>query len=357
MLRSLVVLALAAAACGKSATNAAAPAPVTAGAPSKGLNVQLDPNATVATVAGTSITAAELGKVADPEIRDAQNEFVNKVYETRKQALDRLVIERIIDAEAKERDTDRDSLLKAEIDNKIAQPDEKALKEAYEKFVKPRAPGVTFEQAKERIADQLTQQDRSMRAQAYFQELREKYKVKVSLPLPEVERVQVAATGPSFGPENAKVTIVEFSDFECPFCSRGKATIDEVKKAYGDKVRVVFRHFPLSFHQKAPKAAEASLCAHEQGKFWQMHDALFDNQDKLDIPDLKQAARAVGVDGAKFDKCLDDGAMGPVVQKDMADGSAVRVNGTPAFFINGRMLSGAQPFEAFKDIIDAELTN
>lgn len=160
---------------------------------------------------------------------------------------------------------------------------------------------------------------------------------------------------PSIGPEDAPVTIVEFSDYQCPFCARAEPTIEQVLKEYEGKVRLVYRDFPLSFHQNAQKAAEATECADEQGKFWEYHDKLFENQDALDVNNLKQYAKDLGLDSSKFDNCLDSGKYTEEVQKDLADGQSLGVSGTPAFFINGRLVSGAQPFSAFKQVIDGEL--
>ena len=126
-------------------------------------------------------------------------------------------------------------------------------------------------------------------------------------------------------------------------------------KKYGDKVRLVFRHYPLPFHPHAQKAAEASLCADDQGKFWQMHDALFDHQQALEPEQLKVYAKELGLDPAKFDACLDSGQKAAQVEKDKEAGSKAGVNGTPAFFINGLQLSGAQPQEEFEALIDQEL--
>ena len=143
--------------------------------------------------------------------------------------------------------------------------------------------------------------------------------------------------------------------FQCPFCSKARDTVEEVMQAYAGKVRLVFRHYPLPFHQNAPKAAEASMCANEQGKFWELHDLMFKSQDKLEVAQLKEHAAAVGLDAAKFGKCLDSGKMAKAVQEDMAAGTKVGVTGTPAFFVNGVMLSGAQPLDEFKKVIDSEL--
>jgi protein-disulfide isomerase len=216
-------------------------------------------------------------------------------------------------------------------------------------------PGTTLEQVKPQIINFLQQGKKRELAQAYFAKLRSDANVQVTLPKPPVERKEVAATGPSRGPDSAPITLVEFSDFQCPFCSRAVGTVEQVMKAYPDKVRLVFRQFPLEMHKDAPKAAEAALCANEQGKFWEYHDTLFQNQQALSVDDLKKHAGAVSLDAKKFGECLDSGKMAATVKADFEAGSKVGVTGTPAFFINGVMLSGAQPFEEFKKVIDEEL--
>ena len=162
------------------------------------------------------------------------------------------------------------------------------------------------------------------------------------------------------GDKNAPVTMVEFSDYECPFCERHfTQTHPQIIKEYVDtgKVKIVFRDFPLPFHPNAQKAAEAAECAGEQDKYWEMHDKLFQNQSALGIDKLKQYAKDLGLDASKFNQCLDSGAMASEVKKDAEDGSAVGINGTPGFIINGTLVSGAQPFSAFKTVIDAALKN
>ncbi len=172
---------------------------------------------------------------------------------------------------------------------------------------------------------------------------------------PTLQKISIPATAPSIGPADAKVTIVEWSDFQCPFCSRARDTVDKVREQYGDDVRVVFRHQPLPFHAQAQIAAEASMAAHEQGKFWEYHDKLFANAKALTRPDLEKYAEELGLDMAKFKAALDTGKFTATVKADAAEGAKVGANGTPTFFINGRKLVGAQPIEAFKREIDAEL--
>jgi len=173
------------------------------------------------------------------------------------------------------------------------------------------------------------------------------------------ERVEVGVDDDAIkGSSNAPVTMIEFSDYECPFCGRYfQQTYPQIVKEYVDsgKVKIVFRDFPLSFHENAQKAAEAAECAGEQGKYWEMHDKLFKNQDALEVNSLKQYAKELGLNTKTFDDCLDSGKMDSEIQKDFEDGQDAGVSGTPAFFINGIPLTGAQPFEEFKKIIEQEI--
>jgi protein-disulfide isomerase len=202
--------------------------------------------------------------------------------------------------------------------------------------------------------EQFLRQERAGQRRAEFMAgLRAKAGVKVMLDAP---RVTVAAgDDPSKGPADAPVTIVEFSDFQCPYCARVVPTLKQIEQRYGDKVRVVFRDLPLPNHREAPKAAEAATCANEQGRFWALHDLMFQNQQKLAVADLKQHAATAGLDAAKFAECLDSGRHAAEWQQDAADAQSYGVQSTPAFFINGRMVVGAVPLENFTRVIDEEL--
>ncbi|MDP7080180.1 MAG: DsbA family protein [Candidatus Undinarchaeales archaeon] len=178
-------------------------------------------------------------------------------------------------------------------------------------------------------------------------------------------KAPTATPRPSAPSGTAKVTIVEYSDFQCPFCSRVVPTIEQIKATYGDKVNVIFKHFPLGFHENAQKAAEASECARDQGKFWEYHDILFDNQNNLGVSSLKGFAADLGLDTGTFNSCLDSDEKAQLVRDDMAEGQAKGISGTPGFFIqgtdaNGRpmeeMISGAQPYPAFEEVIELILT-
>lgn len=157
------------------------------------------------------------------------------------------------------------------------------------------------------------------------------------------------------GGKDAWVTIIEVSDFQCPYCNRVGPTIKALQEKYKDDLRVVFKHNPLSFHQRAKPAAKAAECAHEQGKFWEMHDAMFANQRQLEDADLKKYASQIGLNASAFETCYKSGKYDKKIEADQQQAVALGAAGTPAFFINGRFLSGAQPQANFERIIDEEL--
>ncbi|MBI5072174.1 thioredoxin domain-containing protein [Candidatus Falkowbacteria bacterium] len=159
------------------------------------------------------------------------------------------------------------------------------------------------------------------------------------------------------GSANAKVTLIEYSDFECPYCARHKDTTDQIIQNYGDKVRIVFRHYPLSFHPNAQKAAEASECAAEQGKFWEMYDKIFaaNNAGTMSVDKWKAEAKSLGLNTKKFNECLDSGKYAAEISAEEQAGVAAGVEGTPATFVNGELVSGALPYDQFKSIIDSKL--
>jgi protein-disulfide isomerase len=173
--------------------------------------------------------------------------------------------------------------------------------------------------------------------------------------LPKRQRVGVAGTPK--GPLDAPITIVEFADYQCPFCNRARPVVDELLAAYPGKIRFYVRHNPLPFHPNAPLAAEAALAAEGQGKFWEMNDKLAGNFFNLTREDLEKYAQELGLDLAKFKQALDTGVYRVRVDQDRDVAGKIGANGTPTFFVNGRMLVGAQPAEAFKEIIEEELVS
>ena len=204
----------------------------------------------------------------------------------------------------------------------------------------------------------LQQQKLKARQDAFLATLRSKAKIVVRLEPPAAARVDVAIAGaPVRGAADAPVTLVEFSDFECPYCKQANVTVAKLLERYSGKIRLVYRDLPLEkIHPQARGAAEASRCARDGGKFWEYHDALFAQSPKLAPDDLKRYAREVGLDVAKFDACVASGVHSAAVQKDIDEGERLGITGTPVFFVNGRSVKGAQPIEVFARMIDDELT-
>ena len=276
-------------------------------------------------------------------------------YEAMREGLDEAVAEELFKLEATSRKITPEQLEKDEIAAKVPTPADADIQKVYDEN-KEELQGQTLDQVKPQIIEYLKGEKAQVRRAAFIEELKKKYKTTDSLKAPVIE-VATAGRPERGGGAKAPVTIVEFSDYQCPFCKRGEESIQKVFETYGDKVRIVFRDYPLPFHPQARPAAEAANCANEQGKFWDYNKKLFANQDKLSDDNFKAWAKDLGMDDAKFAECYGKKTHAAQIDKDIADGVAAGVNGTPAFFINGRSLSGAQPFDKFKEVIDDELAN
>ena len=300
-----------------------------------------------AIVAGKPIAAREVDDLVRAQLMDLRA----REHQLRSQALDALVTQALLEKEAEARGVTPEALHKAEVEDKALVTDAEAR--SYYEANKARFGTTSEADALRQIKAGLGQQRQGERRAAFARDLRKRYDVKVLL---EPYRVPVeVGSAPVRGNPKAPVTVVEFSDFQCPYCVRARPTVDRVRETYGDKVRWVFRHFPLDFHAQAEKAGEAAACAGEQGKFWEMHDLLWENPAKLQVADLKAHAAKLGLDAAKFGQCLDSGRHAGLVEADLRAGQGYGVSGTPAFFVNGRPLVGAQPFDAFAQVIDDEL--
>jgi len=306
-----------------------------------------EPAAPAAIVAGKPIGAKEVDDLVRSQLMDLRA----REHQLRSQALDALITQALLEKEAEARGVTPETLHKAEVEDKAVVTDADA--KAYYESNTARFGGTAEAQALQQIRAGLGQQRQAERRAALARELKAKYEVKILL---EPYRVPVEiGSAPVRGNPRAPVTILEFSDFQCPFCVRARPTVNRVRETYGDRVRFAFRHFPLDFHAQAEKAGEAAACAADQGRFWEMHDLLWASSGKLQVADLKAHAATLGLDGAAFGQCLDTGRHGGLVERDVEAGQGLGVSGTPAFFVNGRPLVGAQPFEAFAQVIDDEL--
>lgn len=315
---------------------------------------QMSPNEVVATVGSSPITLAEVDEKAlqSPASSFGGARLVQALYLARREALDEIVGQRLMDAEAGRRGIDRATLVEQEIADKAPAPTAADIEFWYQNNA-ARVQGATLDQVRDPIKALLIEERMGRAKTALLTALKEKTPVTVSL---EPPRLKIAVEGhASKGEKDAPIQLVEFSDFECPFCARAHPTIQQVLSAYGDKIRFVYRHYPLPNHPNAKPAAEASACALEQDRFWPFHDRLFANTSKLAESDLKAHAASAGLDMAKFTACVESRKYKAQVERDITEAGGAGVTGTPAFFINGRPLEGAQPLEVFKRVIDEEL--
>jgi protein-disulfide isomerase len=336
-------------ACGRGA--GVAPTPAAQGG---GDTPAADRKQVVAKVDGVDVTLGELEDSISGDLIGARNEYLEKEHQLRGGGLDQLIRERLLEKKAKAEGKTKEALL-ADLEAKVPAPTETQLRELYDQAVQSGRELPPFDGVRSQIEEFVRSQERDRLLGELYATLEKDAKVERLLPPLLLPKVDVEAVGPSKGDEKAPVVIVEFSDFECPFCKKAEPTVKKVLDEYAGKVRLVYREFPLSGHAHAPKASEAALCAKDQGKYWEMHEKLFENQTAIEVPSLKEYAKALGLDTAKFDECLDKGAKAKDVEADLEAGKKVGVTGTPAFFVNGRPLSGAVPFERFKEVIDAEL--
>ena len=303
----------------------------------------------VAIVGNRTVTRAELEERVRPKLIQIENQR----YEALGDGLNELIADELEKQEAAVRGISPGVLEAQEIDAKVTDPTDQEVQNVYDAN-KAQLAGQTLDQVKPRIVQYLKQQRLEQRRAAFVEELKQKHKTTIMLRPPAFE-VATAGRPEKGGGAKAPVTIIEFSDYQCPFCQRAEGVVDQVVHAYGNKVRLVFRDFPLPIHPQARPAAEAASCANAQGKFWEYHAKLFANQSALGEEQLKEYAKDVGLDPAKFEDCLTQKPFSAAIDKDLSEAAKLGINGTPAFFINGRLLSGAQPFEKFKEVIDEEL--
>ncbi len=277
-------------------------------------------------------------------------------YEILDQKLDQLIGDRLLAQEAKRKNVSVEQLLKTEVYSKAPEvPDSDVT--AFMNQNRARLPKMDEKELRLKVWDHLRSQKVNEQRQSYVQGLRGQAKVTVLLEEPTSARYEVSGDrGFVRGPKDAPVTVVEFSDFQCPFCKTANATVKQLLDKYPGKVRLVFRDYPLAtLHPQAPKAHEAARCAADQGKFWEYHDLLFERSPRMAPADLKQYAQELKLEAAAFAQCLDSGKYAAEVDKDFQEGAGLGLTGTPSFFINGRQLVGAQPLAAFQKIVDSEL--
>lgn len=310
------------------------------------------PAAVMAEGQGLTITLSDVEHRLGP---DRLMDLRQREYDARREALDSLLEEMLVEKEAKAQGLSVEKLRAREVDQKTAKPDKAEIEQLYAQNQR-RLQGLPKDQASLTVERALVSRNREMRAAAFRRELIQKHRIRVRLDAPRYE-VTPPADAPALGPKDAPVTIVAFADYQCPFCHQAQVAVEEILKRYSGKVRLVHRDFPLdSIHPRATPAARASRCAGEQGKFWEYHRGLLAATSDLSDADLKNRAQALGLNLTSFASCMAERGGDAAVQLSLADGNKLGVSATPTFFINGRRLVGAKGVPDFVDIIEDELT-
>lgn len=325
------------------------------------------PSATVVTAsANTESTTSTLaatyngGQITDEELlKEAKSSLMkplSQIYSIKMNVLQNLLAEDILAKEAKTQNTTSEALLQKNATSKVKDPTEADLKALFETEKNNRLlQGKKYEDVKDVLKKLFKSEKSDELSQAYIESLFQKYNVAINLERPKTD-ISVD-DDPAQGDPKAPIVLVEFSDFQCPYCKKTRPTLDRLMKEYKGKIHYVFRDFPLSFHKQAVDAAHAANCAGEQKKYWEYNHELWENQAiiKDGMNTLKKISETVGLNAKQFDACMESKKFVAEIDKDQNEGSAAGVSGTPAYFINGIFLNGAQPYESFKEIIDEEL--
>lgn len=303
----------------------------------------------LAKVGNTELTEDQMREDMGMQLYQAEN----NLYMVQKGWIDQRAQNILFDQAAKDAGLSRKDWEAREIDAKVPPPDMNQAQQLAGRYIRP---GVSSTETLKMAQDFLVGQGKVMRRNQVYSELQQKTPISVMVMKPEAPHINVtyAADDPVRGNPKAPVTIVEFTDFQCPYCKRSQDTLKQVEQTYPKDVKLVARMYPLPFHNRAKPAAEAAMCAKEQGKYWEYREKLFDKQE-LEDADFQRYAQEVGLNSKKFNKCLADNKYDARIASDIADGQKFGVSGTPAFFVNGEMINGAQPFPAFQTAIDSAL--
>ncbi len=306
---------------------------------------QNDP-AVVAEINGRKVTSAELKQKQASKLLQAEYKY----YISERDALDQYIDDEILNMQAKKEGVSRDELFKRHVASNIPEPTEDQLRFYFEGVQTEE----TFEEARPHILDTIHQLRLKKARDAYIADLRGEYGVVVELSQPSV-KVE-AGSAPRLGPENAPVQIIEFADYQCPYCQKVNDDLAKLREQFGSQVSFIYKDFPLPMHPLAAKAAEAAHCAGDQGKFWEYHDALFKTK-QIQLSDLKQEAATLKLDVARFDRCLEAGEHAASVKKESQEGQSLGLQGTPSFFVNGHFMSGAIGYMKLRESVMQELAN
>ena len=296
----------------------------------------------VAEVGGVKVTMAELEQEESARLLSAHYQY----YQAETRALNELIDKKLLEQKAKSENLTLEQLVDRDIKSQVKDPTEDQMKVYYE--------GLETDQPYDAVRGKILEKIRQLRTEkarsAYVSVLRVQTTVYITLAPPranvDLQNAQM------IGPQKAPVTIVEFADYECPYCQKVAADVKKLQADLSDKVAFTYKDFPI--HSRSEKAAEAARCAGKQGKFWELHDELFHSKE-LDVDQLKAQARALKLDSSEFDKCLDSGEEAEAVDRDHKEGTRLGISGTPSFFINGHFMSGALDYATLRQIVEQQL--
>jgi protein-disulfide isomerase len=298
----------------------------------------------IAEIGSQKLTLGDLQQEQGTKLLQAQYQY----YMNQRKALDQLIDDKLLEMDAQSRHLSTDQLLKAVVYKDVKDPTEDQLQVYYEGMESSEP----YEAVRDRVLEHIRELRRDKARAAYVKQLRSNASVQVLLEPPQAKLNVKDAYAQ--GAKNAPVTLVEFADYECPYCQRVTPELQKLEKEYAGHLAIVYKDFPLPMHHAAEKAAEAARCAGEQGKFWEYHDVLFYSK-QLQVSELKEHARVLKLDGDRFDKCLDDGAEAANVKKDLEEAHQLGLTGTPSFFANGHFFSGAADYSVLKEMVDMQL--
>lgn len=299
---------------------------------------------------GEPIYVTELEELARHELLPVEQQR----YDILRARLDELVYKRLFERELAERGIEQQALVAQEVGDKVRPVTDAEVREAFEALRGDLEPGATFEQWGPRLEAEMHNRRLQVRLQEFLGELKTRADYRSALSPPRID-LSVPSGEPARGPEGAPVTVVEFSDFDCPYCRSTHPAVERLLAEYGDRIRFVHRDFPLAIHERAVPAARAARCAGEQDRYWDYFERLMEDDGGLGDTDLARRAEALGLDLGAFSACLASDRYSAAIQTALIDGRAAGVSGTPTFFVNGRLLEGSQTYQTLRAVVDEEL--
>jgi predicted DsbA family dithiol-disulfide isomerase len=306
---------------------------------------QKSPPEVLAIVDGKILTRAELESKEAAKLLPARDQY----YKAQREALDRLIDDALLEMQAQRENLTVPQLLEKHVTSKVKDPTDDQL-EVYYEGVQTDQP---FAAVRDKILETIRQRRIANARKEYLNSLRNQANLEVLLASPSVD--VALGDGPTRGTPNSPVLLIEFADYECPYCQKINADLKKLEAEYSGKVLFAFKDYPLPMHKHAQKASEAARCAGRQDKYWEYHDLLFEKGSGLEISQLRDYARTLKLDTAKFDQCLDSDETAPAVKKDQEQGQKLGLTGTPSFFVNGHFFSGAATYAMLREIVDQQL--